>query len=361
MTDKTKPKNYIISEDTLYEEVVNPLYVTYKKFSLPVANPNPRWTGPKIPFALWQEMVAWCQVTQAKFKSEALVFLFLDVDKSEWKAWYLPQITNGMTVKADDKHEDYKEQRKQFPDLQFGSLHHHCTAAAFASSTDKEDEQNREGLHFTVGDIGSEEHSLHYRFCIEGACYEGEAHDVIDYALSIKTVPNKYRDKIHADMVKEPVQDFEKWDFEKELKNVTKPAYSPPKFQTNSRQSTLPTGIGGEMNQTTIWDEDGERTTGEEIRAFIDNEFSLTADIGELLEEYDFKATYELDKDLTKILKIWEKDYVSVPAKDKQEDLIDWAVYILTGINTTRQSPVIQRITKNAIRKWVDNYNNERI
>lgn len=356
-----KPK-YIVSEDTLYQEVVHPFYTTYKKFTLPVRNPNPHWTGPKIPFKLWQEMVAWCQVTQAKLKSEALVFLFLDTEKSEWKAWYLPQITSGMTVKADENHKDYTEQRKQFPDLQFGSLHHHCTMSAFASGTDQEDEKNREGLHFTVGNIGSKEHSLHYRFCIEGACYEGEAHEVIEYSDDIARVPARYRDKIHADMVKEPVEGYKEADFEEELKNISKPVYTPPKPWPNARQKTFPTSIGGgRMDQTTIWEEGGERTTVTEIVDFIDNEFSLTSDIGELLEEFDYKASFELDKDLIKILKIWDKDYKAPVSKEKQEDLIYEVMYLLTGLLQDNRPKHINHIVKTAIKQWISEYINERV
>jgi hypothetical protein len=221
----SEPKKYIIHEDTLYEEKAGPLVTTYTRFQLPIKEPNPTWNGPRIPWDLWTEMVAWCQVTQEKFKSEALVLLFFDQELQQWSHWYPPQITNGMTVKADESDPDYTEQRKLYPDLQFGTLHHHCTTGAFASGTDKSDEEDREGLHFTIGHLGSDEHSVHFRFCYQGQCYEGSASSVIEPPEWLKTVPEKYRSDLMKDVIQDPV-DASQWDFSEPLKQIKKTSYN---------------------------------------------------------------------------------------------------------------------------------------
>ena len=56
--------------------------------------------------------------------------------------------------------------------LYFGTVHHHCSASAFQSSTDEQNEWNQDGLHLTVGKIDQERHDLHARFYLGGNGYE---------------------------------------------------------------------------------------------------------------------------------------------------------------------------------------------
>ena len=56
--------------------------------------------------------------------------------------------------------------------LYFGTVHHHCSASAFQSSTDEQNEWNQDGLHITVGKMDGERHDLHARFYLGGNCYE---------------------------------------------------------------------------------------------------------------------------------------------------------------------------------------------
>jgi hypothetical protein len=350
-------KKYVVHEDTLYEEENKGLYVTYKKYKLPVIEPCPRWTGPKIPFDLWEEMVAWCQVTQNKFKSEALVFLFLDTENEKWHAWYLPQITNGMTVKADENHEDYTNQRTQFPDLQFGSLHHHCTSSAFASGVDQEDERNREGLHFTIGDLGQSEHSIHYRFCIEGQCHEGEAHEVIDYHPSIKAVPEKYREKIHADMIKERFDGWTEKNFEEQLKNVSKETYQVP---VKKHQHYRQMGIGYSIPTNTPISKN-TATTEEEIMDYLDMDPSIDIELFNNLEDNGYATqSSHLPDVLDKILKYWDKTYKNKRAEEKRNSLIEDVVYTITGVIVSQHTAQLTYTVKQSIQKWLEEYNNER-
>jgi len=53
-----------------------------------------------------------------------------------------------------------------------GTVHHHCSASAFQSSTDEQNEWNQDGLHITVGRIDQERHDLHCRFYLAGNGYE---------------------------------------------------------------------------------------------------------------------------------------------------------------------------------------------
>ena len=56
--------------------------------------------------------------------------------------------------------------------LYFGTVHHHCSASAFQSSTDEQNEWNQDGLHITVGRMDQERQDLHARFYLAGNGYE---------------------------------------------------------------------------------------------------------------------------------------------------------------------------------------------
>jgi len=248
-----KKKNIVFHNGTFYKKTENDFFCSYKELdpaevNIPEEDISCSWKGPLIPFDLWRELIAWCEITQEKFKSEALAFLYLD-DKEGWKIWYPPQITRGMTVGVDQDSPQYNPQRKLLGDaLQMGTLHHHCTSSAFASGTDKADEIDRDGLHFTIGNLDKNTYDIHMRICVNNTCWDCEPTDFIEVHESLDHVPEKYRQRIHADMISEAsepavLKTFEKI-FKEALKNVKKPTYTPPDYG----------GIGG-RHQSYIWDE----------------------------------------------------------------------------------------------------------
>ena len=56
--------------------------------------------------------------------------------------------------------------------LYFGTVHHHCSASAFQSSTDEQNEWNQDGLHLTVGRMDADQHDVHARLYLDGNCFE---------------------------------------------------------------------------------------------------------------------------------------------------------------------------------------------
>lgn len=149
-------KQYKVHDDKVYEVVENNLYTTYSPCAVStVKSVAPEWKGNPIPFQMWRDITDWCVLSYEKFKSETLVFLYydLDNDNNPWSFWIVPQITNGMTVKSNPDSKFFAEERKSFPDTMFGTVHHHCSSSAFQSGTDHADELDREGLHFTIGNL----------------------------------------------------------------------------------------------------------------------------------------------------------------------------------------------------------------
>lgn len=288
MSEKRK---YIIHDDVLYEEQGTSLVTTYKAYAIEQREPTPKWKGPKLPWNLWQEMLAWCQVTQEKFGSEALVMLFFDVEKNEWSHWYPPQITNGLAVEADDTADEYKEQRKAYPDLQFGTLHHHCTAGAFASGTDQKDEEDREGLHFTIGNLDKDQFSVHFRICIQGTCYVGNAIDVIEPPEDVSRLPEKYQRAIMKDMIVDPVN-AEQWDFTEPLKNVKKRTYTRPTYNRQQNFSGIGFGSKATTSKTTTKYIQSVPSTIKQWERLIEEEWDLVDEVLEGLEEALFNNSF---------------------------------------------------------------------
>lgn len=324
-----KQPKHIIHDNAVYELSESELFSNYKKLAVPVQEPHVKWLGPKIPWALWTEMVAWCQVTQEKFQSEALVFLFLDLQTKTWRHWCPPQITQGMTVKADEDHPEYKIQRRQFPDLQFGSLHHHCTAKAFASGTDHADEVDREGLHFTIGDLGSKEHSVHFRFCIQGTCHELPAHTVIEMSPEVEALPEKYRYRIHSEAIKDPVQ-ADLWDFTEALKNVEKKTFSNiSQFTTAGGKTKIGGGINTHNKPTLTEFYFNDTMLGillRRIKEDQNNYLELQYTLAELLDDYYPQGSGNY-RQLKKAVFITAKNCMSATlksrsAKAKQDEFI---------------------------------------
>ena len=162
----------IISDNKLYKKLDFPLFTTYQELSA-VEHKDlvPVFKGKHIPRQMWKKILSFMKQSYDKFNSETLVFLFYDESKDQpWSWWVPPQETLGMTVKSLPDDPKYAEQRAHFPDTMFGTVHHHCSTSAFQSGTDEADEVNREGIHFTVGNLNTDEFDLHCRITI-GACH----------------------------------------------------------------------------------------------------------------------------------------------------------------------------------------------
>lgn len=132
--------------------------------------PRFTWKGAKIPFALWTEVVCFLRWTQEMFKEEAMMTFFYHTEEKKWSAWPFPQEPNGMSIKLLPEHPLYIPDRAQFGKgwIQAGSIHHHCAAAAFQSGTDNKDEQDRDGVHITLGKMDENILDVHVRQVFEG-------------------------------------------------------------------------------------------------------------------------------------------------------------------------------------------------
>lgn len=166
-----------------------------------------QWTGKKLN-PIWPQILAFFKWTNDEFKSESQVRLFVNQRTGEWKAWAFPQkARTGMTAKelteGDEGYEKTKEQRAMFSDTEgwyyWGTVHHHCDASAFQSSTDTENERNQDGIHITVGNLSAKHHSVHFRLYIGGFRLKGVTELMFwDTMGEMNTVPEKFRSLLPA-------------------------------------------------------------------------------------------------------------------------------------------------------------------
>lgn len=87
----------------------------------------------------------------------------------------------------------------------FGDVHSHVGLSAYASETDKEDEEYRPGLHFVVGRIDTEPPEIHIEAVVDGMRFPIEREDVIEaYHERSSDVPADWIDRVEV-LEEEPV------------------------------------------------------------------------------------------------------------------------------------------------------------
>jgi hypothetical protein len=138
--------------------------------------------GPKLAPELWHQILSFFRWTHKEHQSECQVRLYVNVKLGQWQAWAFPQAARtGMTARELPVQESPENAKARFASWQsepsddwlyFGTVHHHCSASAFQSGTDEQNEWNQDGLHITVGKMDGERHDLHARFYLDGNGYE---------------------------------------------------------------------------------------------------------------------------------------------------------------------------------------------
>lgn len=179
------------------------LYTCEWKHEIKQSTAEVRYVGPQIPPEIWKEILSFFRWTYDTTKSESQVRLYVNLAEDTWRAWAFKQkARTGMSSQelslVDLPIEETPEETLArfenwgFPVsgewIRFGSVHHHCSAGAFQSSTDENNEKGQEGLHLTIGNIDKERHDIHARFYINGDCFDPDMStfwDVGDVGFSL--------------------------------------------------------------------------------------------------------------------------------------------------------------------------------
>jgi hypothetical protein len=152
---------FITSDGKFYTRFESPLVTGYMPVPIPKGDPTLRWHGPKI--HLEQSWWPALKFMEEHAAHEVILRLFMLADKSEIIIFPLSQIYGtGMSVKEEISQEE-RENWAKAGLIEAGTVHSHCDGGAFQSSTDKNDEETRDGLHITVGKLKSDQFDIHSR------------------------------------------------------------------------------------------------------------------------------------------------------------------------------------------------------
>ena len=135
------------------------------------------WKGPRIPGTLIETVKSFFSWTYKTYHTEAVVRLYLNEHHGDWVVVVMPQeITGGLSVTECKYDTSGRDEALEFVSgpgwYEAGTIHHHCSASAFQSGTDFNDEKCRNGIQITFGNLASEEWSIHMRGTFRNAQYE---------------------------------------------------------------------------------------------------------------------------------------------------------------------------------------------
>lgn len=177
-------------------------------------NPVNRWTGPKRTLAHWRQVQSFFEWTQDTYKDEAMMHWFVNAEQGRWEPMPLPQRGQGMTVKILEDHAQYVPtfERLGAGWEMMGTDHHHCTGGAFQSGTDHSDEKTKEGLHITLGNLGSPKYSIHFRSSFRGLIMPTLLSDWFELPAEYEGLPINIKEAIMSHLLTTPVKvEFPEW------------------------------------------------------------------------------------------------------------------------------------------------------
>jgi len=111
---------------------------------------------------MWHQVMSFFRWTNKVMDSESQVRLYVNTKLGRWGAWAFPQeARTGMSAREIATPETPEQAVERFalwesqPSsdwVYFCTVHHHCSASAFQSHTDEENEKGQDGLHITVAE-----------------------------------------------------------------------------------------------------------------------------------------------------------------------------------------------------------------
>lgn len=186
------PDNLIRHNGQYFRPVEEDGFRGYLPWALPnIAEDKPvtlTWLGaPMSLITIWHPLMAFFERQYSLTHGEAQARLFYNHQLRQWKVWAFPQEWSMSMTTTEINHEDTchcihcqdkTRQREAIgPGFEvYGTIHHHCASGAFQSGTDQNDEHHQNGIHITVGHLGSTKYDL------DGRVYLGRIkYDVLWY------------------------------------------------------------------------------------------------------------------------------------------------------------------------------------
>jgi hypothetical protein len=180
----------ITNNGKVYREVnLGNVFLGHMEAPAEPGEPSMSWTGPKIKWEDINRVKALFEWSNDVHRCEMQVLWYFNLTTGEWKPWAPPQRENGMetSLVAGDEFNDQRLSQVGPGFSEAGTWHHHCRSGAFQSGGDHTDEsRNRwNGLHITLGGMGTDAYSIHPRVWVKangcpGAFYPATLSEWID-------------------------------------------------------------------------------------------------------------------------------------------------------------------------------------
>ncbi len=160
---------------------------------------------PRIPAGEMERIVGFFSRIGDLYGSEAAVLLLWDRERGRMTA-HAPAQEAGVSEGWTGHRYPIDVRYEQPLDLPahltvVGSVHSHVEGAAYASSTDKQDEVHRAGLHVVVGRISREPPEFHCEVVVDGTRFEVEPGAVIDgYRSRSDAFPSEWIERVRVEV-----------------------------------------------------------------------------------------------------------------------------------------------------------------
>jgi PRTRC genetic system protein A len=120
---------------------------------------------PKIPGIIIARAHRFFREVFQKYHAESEVMLLHNLDTGEYDLWCPTQEVSHASVEYKTDHEMLNVK----PGFKVvGTIHSHCNFGAFHSGTDTADEENRDGIHVTIGHVDAEHFSMVASLVVNG-------------------------------------------------------------------------------------------------------------------------------------------------------------------------------------------------
>lgn len=174
------PAAMIAGAQGIFKVVRNPFYTACVKLdalpSLADLEESAELHVPALPCAVFQQVEAFFAQVYEQYRSEAVVLLYCNPARRQWRVTVPPQEVRGL-------HVTYSLGTLPEPPAGFtlfGTIHSHANIKAFHSGTDDTDEACFDGLHITVGDVDKPVRSYACRWILAGKAFPAELAGVVE-------------------------------------------------------------------------------------------------------------------------------------------------------------------------------------
>lgn len=238
-TSVTKIPKHIIDDGKVYQRIEDELFEGYSQVlpEVPKVRPYLNWIGPKLTLESWRHVAAFFKWAYDDSKSEVQVRLYFHKENGVWKPWAFPQKHGtGMTTTELPEEEGNERVKAGIAKgwVEGGTIHSHCSATAFQSGTDKENERTKNGVHITIGKIDKDEYDIHGRVSFRGTFYEIAWYHWFEMPEGLEGLPFKFRDQVMQYFLTRAVPDGSPFPDEWK-KNVIKQSWSGGGYQGGYR------------------------------------------------------------------------------------------------------------------------------